>query len=290
MAINIIIKGIILDVDGVIVGSKRGYNWPNPHPNIIQALKTLRSQGIFVSLCTGKGTFAIKNIVTSAHLDNLHIGDGGAVVVDVLNNKIIEQHLINRNIANQVIETYQNQKTYIELYTIDGYCVQKDSIGSITEKHAAILYQQPIVVDSLLEFANQAQIVKIMPIAEDIEDKDRIVKTFNMFKQNLSLQWGIHPTALPHQFGIITAEGISKKQAAVTISNTIRIPFEDMLGVGDSLTDWEFIQLCNYGGAMGNASNDLKEIIKSKPENHFTIGSSVDENGLLDIFKYYKLI
>ena len=47
---------------------------------------------MFVSLCTGKGTFAIREIVEAAHLDNLHIGDGGAVVMDFLKNQVIEKH------------------------------------------------------------------------------------------------------------------------------------------------------------------------------------------------------
>lgn len=70
------IKGLILDVDGVLVGGKKGYNWPLPNQQVIDELKTLRQKGIIVSLCTGKVTFAIHEIVHLAHLDNVHIGDG----------------------------------------------------------------------------------------------------------------------------------------------------------------------------------------------------------------------
>jgi len=45
------IKGLILDVDGVLIGRKKGYNWPEPHPLVIQTLKLLREKGIIVSLC-----------------------------------------------------------------------------------------------------------------------------------------------------------------------------------------------------------------------------------------------
>ena len=83
------IKGIILDVDGVLVGGKQGYNWPGPNPDVISTLKKLREKEIIISLCTGKGTFAIKEIVEAAHLNNIHIGDGGAIVVDFLNNKTL---------------------------------------------------------------------------------------------------------------------------------------------------------------------------------------------------------
>lgn len=283
------IKGIILDVDGVIVGGKKGYNWPNPHPDVIQALQKLRAQGIIVSLCTGKGTFAIKGIVEAARLNNLHIGDGGAVVVDFLNNTIIEKHVIGTDIVQRVIKIYQQQGVYVELYTIDGYYVQQDAVSGITKKHTDILYREPIIVKSLRETANHLDIVKIMPIAKDELDKQNVIVLFEPFKHTLSLQWGIHPTALPLQFGIITLQHISKKQAATVISKSTQVPLTDMLGVGDGMTDWEFMQLCGYAGAMGNASEQLKNVVLSRKNNTGFIGPSVDENGLLGILEYFRL-
>lgn len=283
------IKGIILDVDGVIVGGKKGYNWPNPHPDVIRALRKLRSKGVFISLCTGKGTFAIRGIVEAANLDNLHIGDGGAVVVDFLNNTIIEKHIVGTDIVLHVLEIYQQQDVYVELYTIDGYYVQQNMLSDITKKHTAILYRAPIIVESLQEAVRSLDIVKIMPIAKDEHDKQNVITLFEPFKRALSLQWGVHPTALPLQFGIITLQNISKKQAAVTISKNTKVSLANTLGVGDGMTDWEFMQLCGYVGAVGNASEQLKNMIFSRKNNTGFIGPGVDENGLLGILEHFGL-
>lgn len=283
------IKGLILDVDGVLVGGKQGYNWPNPHIDVLTVLKGLRKQGVIVSLCTGKGTFAIQTIVEMAKLDNVHIGDGGAVVVDPLHNKIIDHHIIDRALVQQITDAMQHNDVYVELYTKDGYYVQKNDIGEITEKHAAILYQQPCIVDSLSLTNNTIEVVKIMPIAKDEMDKKRITQLFSPYSETLTLQWGIHPTALPSQFGLITKKGISKKQAAEVISKHIGISLDDMLGVGDGMTDWQFMDICGYAGAMGNASEELKQKVKSKGERGY-IGKSVDENGILDILAHFDVI
>lgn len=283
------IKGLILDVDGVLVGGKQGYNWPNPHIDVLTALKELRKQGIIVSLCTGKGTFAIQTIVEMAELDNVHIGDGGAVVIDPLHNKIIDHHIIDRSSVQQITEIMQKNDVYVELYTKDGYYIQKSAISAITEKHAAILYQQPRIVDSLISTNETIEVVKIMPIAKDEMDKKRITQLFSPYSETLTLQWGIHPTALPSQFGLITKKGISKKQAAEVISKHIGISLDDMLGVGDGMTDWQFMDICGYAGAMGNASEELKQKVKSKGERGY-IGKSVDENGILDILAHFDVI
>ena len=281
------IKGIILDVDGVVVGNKTGFNWPDPNLEVMNVLSDLRKQGIIISLCTGKGTFAIKDIVIKAHLNNLHIGDGGAVVVDFLNNSIIEKHTIDSLLVDQIINLYQKENTYLELYTVDGYYLQKDTVSDFTQKHSGILYKEPILVDSLRTIAKSLEIVKIMPIARDETDKQRLISFFAPFKDKLSFQWGIHPTALPRQFGLITVQNISKKEAAFTISKTTGITLKNMLGVGDGMTDWQFINLCGYKGAMGNSSPELLQLVKSS-KNGF-IGGDVNTNGLLDIFRHFNL-
>ena len=35
------IQALILDVDGVIVGEKIGFNSPHPHPDVVSALKEI---------------------------------------------------------------------------------------------------------------------------------------------------------------------------------------------------------------------------------------------------------
>lgn len=283
------IKGLILDVDGVLVGRKKGYNWPQPHPIVIQTLKSLREKGIVISLCTGKGTFAIKDIVKAAHLDNLHIGDGGAMVVDILNNKIIKQYIIKSLDLNNILNTFLSENIYIELYTQDGYFIQKDQICDKTNKHTDILYKKPFIVDSLKKVSNEIQVIKLMPVADNEEQKKKIINLFDPYQSTLTLQWGTHPTALPYQFGIITSKGISKKQAAMVIFQYTKIPLDEMLGVGDGMTDWQFMEICGFAGAMGNSSLELKEKVLTKNKNGY-VGKSVDENGLIDILNHFNVI
>ena len=69
-------KAIILDVDGVIIGEKKGVNTPHPHPDVMEKMQTIRSNGIPVVLCTAKPAFAIEYEIKEACLNNPHIADG----------------------------------------------------------------------------------------------------------------------------------------------------------------------------------------------------------------------
>lgn len=282
------IKAIILDVDGVIVGEKIGFNSPYPHPEVIKRLKSIRQKGISISLCTAKPHYSIQKTIADAQLNNLHITNGGGVIIDLIDNVILKKHIINKEISQKVIQTYLQNNIYTEFYSVEEYFIQENQKSDLTKTHTHILQREPHIVSSLLDEVKKQDIVKIMPIAKNEEDKKRLIGLFVPYKNDLTLSWGIHPIALPHLFGIITAKGISKKQAALEIANTENVKPEEMLGIGDSTSDWQFIEQCGYAGAMGNAGDELKELVKTKKEKSF-IGKSVDENGILAIFNYFHL-
>ena len=282
------IQGIILDVDGVIVGEKIGVNSPYPHPSVLQRLSDLRQKnGIVISLCTAKPHFAIRKIIDDAHLDNLHITDGGGVIIDPIDNVVVTQHTIPKDVAKEVLETYLASGVYVEFYTPQGYYIQSDRVSKITEGHTHVLQHQPTLLANLAESSIEHEITKIMPIATDVADKARLTSLFQDFQDRLTLSWGVHPVMLPLQFGIITAPGISKQQGVFDIAKTTGIPLENFLGIGDSTSDWQFIQPCGYGASVSNASQELKNLVLSKGDSRSFIGPGVDEHGILKILDHF---
>src|SRR3974390_2658127 len=96
------IRGVIIDVDGVIVGDKPGYNFPHPHPEVIAALRRIEERGIPISLCTAKPAFSIQAIIDAAGLRNPHITNGGAVIIDPIDHKVVAEHPIEKMLARTV--------------------------------------------------------------------------------------------------------------------------------------------------------------------------------------------
>mgnify|MGYP001587111555 FL=1 len=258
------IKGIVLDIDGVIVGEKIGYNSPFPHPLVIKKLKELREKGIPIVLCTAKPHFSIMQIINDAGLNNLHITNGGGIIIDPIHQRVLRKHVIEKENAQKVISEFINNDVYVEFYTQEDYFIQKNQISLLTKTHTHILQREPVITNSLADESNFQEIVKIMPIAKNEKDKQRIVQLFRLFKDILTLSWGIHPIALPHIFGIVTAKGISKKQAVLEIALAENIKSEELLGIGDSTSDWQYIEECKYAGALDNVSEELKKLVLSK--------------------------
>lgn len=284
------LKGVFLDVDGVIVGEKVGFNSPWPHPLVIEALRSVRDRGIPVCLITAKPYFAIEKIVKEAGLHNPHVTDGGSVVVDPLDNVVVKKEVIAPSLVKEVLIKFIESDVYVEAYTPDGYYVQVQQQCEITEKHEHILQKAPVVTTSLPTAVDGLEVVKLMPIASNSEDIKRVEKVFEPFKELLNLYWAVHPVALPLQFGVVVPKGISKTKGIQEMAKSLKLSFEDILGVGDSTSDWQFLQLCKYKAAMGNASSELKNLVLSSGTGNSFIGLGVDENGVLSILKHFNLL
>jgi HAD superfamily hydrolase (TIGR01484 family) len=282
------ISGIILDVDGVIVGEKIGYNSPYPHPDVIAKLKAIENKGIPVSLCTAKPHYAIRKIINDADLRSLHITDGGAVIIDPIDDIVLKAHYIPTQVAKRILKAYRDADVYIEAYGLNEYLIEQARQSELTDVHTHILQQPPRMVASLAAAIEHEDICKLMPIAKDEADKARVTAIFEPFESELTLSWGVHPIALPHQFGIITTKGISKRQAVKEIVGNANIAPENILGIGDSTSDWQFIQDCGYAGTVENGYAELKQLIKGKVGKYF-IGGHVDGSGILDVFHHFAV-
>lgn len=282
------IKGIILDVDGVIVGGKPDFNFPLPNKKVIDALQSIQKNGISVSLCTAKPGFVINKLVKQIGLNGIHISNGGAEVINHIKNQIIELHSIDKKSAIEFIEETKSKRLYTEAYTTKDYAIEHNKFCKLTEVNIKILEKQPVLVPSLEKFVNDNEIVKIMPAAFNKEQKIIIERIMDDFP-SIQLQWGGNPMYAPTLFGVVTKKGVTKKSGAYGITKHTGILFNETLGIGDGVSDWEFMQLCNYVGTVKNADSEIKKNVLSRGKNGF-IGCSVDENGILDIFSFFNVL
>lgn len=239
-------------------------------------------------MCTAKSHFSIRKIIQDANLRSLHITDGGGVIIDPLDDVILKSHFIDKDVTRQIIQTCLDRGTYIELYTVNEYFAQTSQQNDITKIHADILQAKPNMVESLLAVVEHEDITKIMPVVQSDDDMHEVDELLQPFTDRATISWGTHPVALPRRFGIVTAKGISKQQAAREIAAHNNIALEELLGIGDSIADWQFIEQCGYAGAMGNASEELKKLVMTK-DKQGVVGKSVDENGIIDILDYFQL-
>jgi HAD superfamily hydrolase (TIGR01484 family) len=284
-----VIKAIITDIDGVIVGKRLGVNFPLPNKKIISALSALHKNGIPVVICTAKFNHAVKDIILDAQLRNPHITDGGALIIDPLEDKIIQKHIFTKDLARNIVEKCIEGGIYTEVYGAQDYYLQVDHKGDFTEKRIRILQKEQKTVTSLVEQVEKIEVIKIINFAHNDYDREKITTILLPFKNEIHYVWSQHPTTVPSTNTIITIKGVSKKSASREVLEYLNISPSEVIGVGDTMGDWNFMSLCTYVGVVGDESPELKELAKTKGEGNYFFGSSVDDDGFLQILNYFGL-
>jgi HAD superfamily hydrolase (TIGR01484 family) len=284
---NNAIKAIYLDVDGVITGSHKGFNSPHPHPKVIEALKQVRERGIPVILCTARPCFAVASMVKAANLDNLHITSSGSLISNLLTGVIHELRLMGSQFVKYLVQTCLQAGIPTEIHTCDGLYVQTDQECSAFKQHAEELLTQPVVVADLVEFSGHAEIIQVIVVSQDKTQQEQIEHILRLFEAKQNLIWGVIPSLLPVTFGVINSQEVSKELSVLEVSKFLKKPFEHILGVGDSLADWDFMRHCGFVATLANAPTELKRLVQVRGNNHGFIAPSVDENGILDVFERF---
>jgi len=165
------IKALILDIDGVLVGEQKGYNSPDPHPDVVNALIRIKEKQIPITLCTAKPHFAISSIVEEASLDNPHITDGGGVIINPIKKEIIQSNLLKKSSALKVLDFFIKADFYVEFYTIDSYFSQKNFDQEIRKAHAYVLQHEAELVNLLVNEIEKYDVTKIMIVAKNENEK-----------------------------------------------------------------------------------------------------------------------
>lgn len=275
------IKLIVLDVDGVVKGFKEGINSPYPSEKVAGYLKKLHNKGIPICLCTGKASFAMRKIVAKLGLNNQHITDGGAVVFDPLDDKLLKSATLPQASVKSLLEQAHGKKTLWELYTLNKKFIEHGHPGEIRENQEFMPCEE---VEDLRLIGKGEPITKI-EIKYMPGDEEYLRAIFEPYQDLFDVQWTYVPVLLPMKIVILTAKGVSKHAAVADLVTYYGVRFCEVLAVGDTMMDWGFMDGCGYVATMGNANGEMKELIL---DHGGFIGAHVDNDGLIDILEHYR--
>lgn len=283
------IKAIIADVDGVMVGGTHGVNFPLPHRDVIAALKKIREEGTLIVLCTAKFHAAIDGIISQANLNNPHISDGGALIIDPIDKIIVSKHVIDKKISKSIVRGALDRDVYVECYTYNNYYIQESEVGEFTKKKTDIVQKEPEIVEYLVGTIEKEEIIKINAYCDNKKEKIEEWGKFLRDFQGIHSIWTTHPSIPEHRSTTITKLGVSKASAVKELIKTLDISFDEVLGIGDTASDWNFMELCKFTAMVGNESKDLRKLIQSGKRGNYFISPSVEDNGLLEVFRHFRL-
>lgn len=238
------IKLVATDIDGTILKYTGGFN-----QKVIDCINVLNKSGIKVVLVTGRMHKSAQKIADELGLNTPIVSYQGALVKN--KEQVLYERYIPNDISKRILEWGLKQDIHINLYMNDELYVEKEN--EFTHKYASHQHIpfniQPF---DTIELNNVNKILFI-----DYNNADKVTMVTNKLQEDFPELYIVKSTDF---FCEVCHREATKGDGVRCIQEFYGITKEETLSIGDHNNDFELLTSGGIKVAMGNATEDLKEL------------------------------
>ena len=257
-------KIAFFDLDGTVLNTKGEVT-----PATKEAVDFLRSQGLMISLASGRSSFGAKKVVDYLGIEDPCVFFSGAFINNPKTKEIIFEVHLDPKEALEVAAQARKRGLYLEMYTADNFFVEE--LHPLAEIHASYMGQPAIIVD-FEKLVPHEKILKAVAVSETREKDHLLNELIPLFpNMNFHLAPGsVHPHIT---FGNITPTPATRENAFNMVMEVLGLRPDQAIAFGDGESDIPFIRMSGLGIALANA----RDIVKKEAD---FVTSSVDDDGV----------
>lgn len=246
-------KLIVSDMDGTLLGD----NHKITEENKIALNKALQ-KGVKVVPASGRIYNSAREHFDFLDINTPLIACNGAIIKETKTNKLIYKNNIPNDICWKIIDIFEKNKMYYQLYSENTMmCKNLSKEDQIkTRERLKNFFNDDINVhfgNDLKEEVAKHEILKI--IAIDDHDMDKLKK----IKADLEVIEDIEITSSWYNNVEIMNKGVNKGEALKYLLKYLGIDKEEVIAFGDNYNDLPMLELAGMGVVMGNADEKVKE-------------------------------
>lgn len=238
-----------------------------------EALKQAVDKGVIVTLATGRMFRSAQKVARQINLNVPIITYQGAIVKNLLDEKILYERYVPENAAKQIFAYAEKHQLHLQWYYQDTLYAKTDNEKV---KHYSKISNVPYEIEP-----NPSKMVHLpfekLLIYDEPDTLDTIAKELQPILGNQ-----VHITkSKPYFLEFIHPEG-TKGQALSFLAAHFGVNLSEVIAVGDSWNDHDMLQVAGLGIAMENAVDSLKQIADE-------ITKSNNDEGVRHVIEKYLL-
>ena len=254
-------KIIALDLDDTLLNSSLKIS-----PRTIYILQKVASKGIYIVLCSGRAENAILPYVRALDIAGSQqgrylIGINGASIFDLHLRKPIYSEKISGDILKFVYEEAKKRGLPAQVY--DPSTIYASEDNAWTQLDAQMCKLRLKIENNFSKFLEQGHPKMVIP-AEQLAGRADVFISKPYFLEVMPF-------------------GCGKGSSVLWLANYLGIPKEQTMAFGDSMNDESMIKQCEYGIAMINGLDYIKNEAK------YITRKSNDEDGIADFLEEFVL-
>lgn len=262
---------VALDLDGTLLNSEKKIL-----PETITDLTEAYNKGIQIVYCTGRAPAEMKEYLPLLPMIQYGVCMSGSLVYDFKNQTTIYSNALSKELAKQIIEVAKEDDGMIQYMTEKDSIVREDQITHMVDFDMEIyqpmyLETAKTVKDMEKELENHESIPKLNIYFHSTKAREEAFEKLKLKNLPISITFG-DKTALE-----MTATNVTKGNGLIELASYLKIPMDQIIGMGDNHNDCSFLEVVGFPIAMFNATYDLKLISRdiTDDNNHNGTGKAI---------------
>lgn len=224
-----------------------------------QAIEYVKKKGVYITLVTSRPFPSAKKVAKALKLDSLLITNDGAFISSTAEDPIFSRTMKEEK-ALQIVDTLESFHCFIRVmddkFAIGNKVRQKNNIIAkmmITNNDPP--FYPTVYVDSVSEYLMEKPISpqKIRVTFDDPIEQKRAMEQMKKIEGIETIEKS------SNQFDFVTT-GVSKAIGLHVLGRYLGISMKEMVAVGSSEQDAEYVSQAGLGVAMGNSPRSLQEV------------------------------
>lgn len=273
-------KYLFFDMDGTLI-SRKERRIPQ---SAIEGIQQAMENGHHCFICTGRGYRMAQEYFDQLVLPGIIFSNGAGIAYD---GKILETRDLHPSTVERLRSICENLGGGYGLLTTT-YTYQNENERNRMGKH---FFERKIDTDIQAYYDRRG-----LKLIEEYQNEG-VQKMDFSFQSELTadiffarVPASLHTVVAGGYYattgrtgGEITANGVTKGAGIQRVLDMFSVDPKDTYGFGDSSNDLEMMEVVEHGVAMGNGSDQIKQVASY-------VTDDVDENGIYHALKHYGLI
>lgn len=272
------IKMIGLDLDGTVLTEKKELT-----ERTKAAISKALARGVVVLVATGRPWMGIPEELRKFPGMRYALTSNGARIIDTVEDRVIEEHLLSPQLAQKVLEICGKYDTLQEVYFDGQGYAPADQMAFVERYHrnpsmCEYMRKTRIPVEdigALVKKENRG-LDKVQALFADMDERELAWKELEAvggLELVGSLRYNIE----------VNAGGVNKGKGLVNLGRMLGISREEIMACGDGDNDIVMLREAGFGVAMANGEEKVKEAA-----DYITLSN--EEDGVADVIEKYVLI
>ena len=241
-----------VDIDGTLVG-KNGHILAEDR----EALSRICGQGIKVSLSTGRAVQSCSRVLEELSLDGYHIFCDGALVYNPSHQSEIYVEPLDKVVMRRAIDFAHLNDISLDFYSKSHYFVERETWSAIVHRD---FFGIPPTITDFSTLCEREVIVKGGLVAISPQETAKARYFHREFADNLYFSWVTTPSYPEVDFINVVAPGVTKGKALKALVSYLGMSLDEVIAIGDGNNDLSLLSSAGLGVAMGNATDQAKEV------------------------------